>query len=188
MTPNDQNYVIMIILDPRRPLWQGGIKCGKRGRGFLDREGSHRQQRPRTYPVLSRSCICRDLRSFTGVIFLDQAINFERHFSEQEICPVFRNDVRSVCSNNSEFFSDRADLFKKQEKCPFFQEKWLICSNNSDFFPNRAYSNRLDIIPKNRMFSPFGKVSFEIYSWPHIPILSIEHNGYGQNRMAMDRT
>ena len=41
MAPNDQNYVIFIILDPRRPLWQGGIKCGKRGRGFLDREGSH---------------------------------------------------------------------------------------------------------------------------------------------------
>ena len=33
---------------------QGGIKCGNRGTGFLDSEGSYRQRRPQTYAVLSR--------------------------------------------------------------------------------------------------------------------------------------
>ena len=52
--------VILIILDhfdPRRPLWQGGIKCGKRRRGFLDSEDPE------------HTLFCRDLRAFSGVIF-----------------------------------------------------------------------------------------------------------------------
>ena len=48
---------------------QGGIKCGKGGRGFLDSKGSHQKQRPQTYDVLSRNWICRDSRAFSGVIF-----------------------------------------------------------------------------------------------------------------------
>ena len=63
-----------------------GIKWGIRGSGILDSEGSHRQRRPQTYAVLSRNCICRDLRAFSGVIFpsFDRNSNIFAIFIEQK--------------------------------------------------------------------------------------------------------
>ena len=71
---------------PRFPSIQGGIKCGNRGIKFLDSKGSHRQRRPQTYAVLSRNCICRDLRAFSRVIFpsFDRNSNIFAIFIEQK--------------------------------------------------------------------------------------------------------
>ena len=78
--------LVMAVLALKFIEHQGGIKWGNRGTRFLDSEGSHRQRRPQTYAVLSRNCICRDLRAFSGVIFpsFDRNSNIFAIFIEQK--------------------------------------------------------------------------------------------------------
>ena len=105
----------------QRRTHQGGIKCGNWGTGFLDSEGSYRQQRPQTCAVLSRNCICCDLRAFSGVIFpsFDGNSNMFATFTEQKSYRLNRKAI------------DRAENLSKDQKSyrwnrkAFDRSEWL---------------------------------------------------------------